>query len=119
LLAGGAWDEAEHKLSLNKILCGRTPGWPAYHITGMPVNATTECTDLLQSVIRYWDVLKGTSPEGLQETFLQREGKLVFKEEGWRLWVEYKTPDILLQQMPWSFSVVKFPWMQYPLYIEW
>ncbi|MDP4262877.1 MAG: contractile injection system tape measure protein [Bacteroidota bacterium] len=113
------WDEEECRLVLNKILCGRSPEWAGYRIHDIPANARRESAELLQTVIHYWDALKSTSPEAIQQTFLQREGKLLFKDEQWQLWVEYKTHDILLESIPWSYSIIKLPWMQYPLYINW
>jgi hypothetical protein len=119
MLATGVWNEEEPQLTLNKIFCGRTPDWAPIRITDMLQNAISECDDLLNNVIVHWAALKNTSPEGLRETFLKREGKLRFENDRWELFVEYKTADILLQSLPWTFSVIKLPWMQYPIYINW
>ena len=78
-----------------------------------------ESTALLQSVINYWPSLKNTSIEGLQQTFLQRKGKLITTDTGWQLTVEQKTVDVLLNKLPWGFSTVKLPWMTGFLNVEW
>ncbi|HEY6502585.1 MAG TPA: contractile injection system tape measure protein [Chitinophagaceae bacterium] len=119
MVTAGSWDEEEHRLVLNKILCGRLPQWAGYRITDIPPQAKQESVELLQNIIRYWPALKSTSSEAVQQTFLQRHGKLIFKEEQWQLSVEYKTHDILLESLPWTYSVIKLPWMQYPLYVTW
>jgi hypothetical protein len=118
LLTSGSWEDHEGALALNKVLCGRSPVWPAYRVE-KPEQIEKESNELLQTVIGYWDALKRTSPEGLQETFLRRDGRLTFRDEQWQLKVEYKTPDILLGSLPWGLSVIKLPWMHYPLYIDW
>jgi hypothetical protein len=33
--------------------------------------------------------------------------------------VEAKAFDMLLEQLPWSYSTIKFPWMARPIYTEW
>ena len=119
LVTTGSWDEEEHRLVLNKILCGRLPQWAGYRIADTPPNAKQESVELLENIVRYWTAIKSTSPEAVQQTFLQRQGKLIFKEEQWQLSVEYKTHDILLESLPWTYSVIKLPWMQYPLYVTW
>ncbi|HEV2830338.1 MAG TPA: contractile injection system tape measure protein, partial [Hanamia sp.] len=62
-----------------------------------------------------------TPSQGLQETFLQRNGKLIFNETDgyWKLVVERKAVDILLDRIPWGFSYVQLPWMKYALITEW
>lgn len=56
---------------------------------------------LLQTVIDYWEVLKSTSPDGLREGFLQRQGKLTRSgDRNWKLQVEQQAIDILLGSLP-------------------
>jgi hypothetical protein len=74
---------------------------------------------LLQSVIEHWAVLKNTSPEGLRESFLQREGRLVFQNDQWELTVQKQAHDILLDYLPWNISMVRLLWMPYPLIVKW
>ncbi len=78
-----------------------------------------ESEALLQSVIRYWPPLKNTSVDGLRHSFLQREGKLEQKQNGWLLTVEQKTIDILLDKLPWGFSTVTLPWMKEMISVDW
>ena len=82
--------------------------------------ALTEADNLLQTVINYWDALKNTSPDGLREGFLQRDGKLIrIDGQGWKLQVEQMAIDVLMTRLPWGVSMVKLPWMDELLTVEW
>ncbi|MFW6310568.1 MAG: contractile injection system tape measure protein, partial [Prolixibacteraceae bacterium] len=78
-----------------------------------------EAESLLEAAIKNWPALKNTSPDGLRQNFLQRDGKLIKKEENYRLLIERKTQDILLDKLNWNISVVKLPWMKNLLHVEW
>lgn len=119
-LATGQTDAPEYELVLPKLLCGWSLNEPVARRLVLPDTALAEGENLLQAVINYWHVLKSTSPDGLREGFLQREGKLTRLYEGdWRLQVEQKAIDILLGSLPWGFNVVKLPWMENLLMVEW
>ncbi len=111
---------AEHELVLNKLLCGLAPA--------IPVDCTLEVTpheaetmqQLLQGIIQNWGRLGNTSPRGLVDSFLIREGKLEKDEEDiWHLKIEQKGYDVLLDSLPWSYSPVKYSWMDKPIYVSW
>ena len=74
---------------------------------------------LLQSVISQWKVLGNTSIEGLRESFLRREGVLEWHEEQTLLRVSPKSFDMLLDSIPWTINLLKFPWMDKPLHVNW
>lgn len=118
-LCTGLTEVAEFNLVLQKILCGFDieETLPAELILSQV--EIDESKELLQSVINYWPPVKNTSIEGLQQTFLQRKGKLITTDTGWQLTVEQKTVDILLNKLPWGFSTVKLPWMTGFLNVEW
>ena len=118
-LVTGSTDFEEFNLVLNKILCGIDPD--EIVVTEMrPENEiTSECEDLLNEVITHWKALKNTSIDGLRETFLQRNGKLSKVENGWLLQVEQKTVDVLISSLPWGFGIVKLPWMNEMVFVEW
>jgi hypothetical protein len=119
-LCAGLTEVAEFNLVLQKILCGYNiaeESLPNELIISQ--QEKDESDKLLQSVIDYWPPLKQTSIEGLQKTFLQREGKLIMKDNGWQLTVEQKTVDILLNKLPWGFSTIRLPWMLDLITIDW
>lgn len=109
----------EYDLILNKLLCDLPLDAPVPLEIEFSAEALEQANLLLNSVIRYWDVLKNTSVEGLQESFLQRPGKLSRRDDGWLLQVEQQSYDILLEHLPWSYSIVKLPWMPEMLWVEW
>jgi Contractile injection system tape measure protein len=74
---------------------------------------------VLTSVIEYWNIVGNTSVDGIRESFLQRKGKLMYKESGWILQVEQQPYDMLLQHLPWNISMIQLPWMKQMLQTEW
>lgn len=119
-LATGQIEAPEYELVLPKLLCGWSLNEPVTREPALPEAALLEAEHLLQTVIDYWEALKSTSPDGLREGFLQREGKLTQLYEGdWRLQVEQQAIDVLLSRLPWGFNVVKLPWMESMLMVEW
>jgi hypothetical protein len=74
---------------------------------------------MLSEVIRHWSVLKNTSVAGLRETFLQREGRISPAANGWKLQIERKTVDVLLGKLPWGIGIIKLPWMNELMYVDW
>ncbi|OUC15952.1 MAG: hypothetical protein B0A82_04155 [Alkalinema sp. CACIAM 70d] len=110
----------EYDLMLIKILLGLRPETPLLVAEGLlQVSDRSEAITLLQSVIEHWSALKNTSVEGLQTSFLQRSALLRERDQGWYLQPEKAAFDLLLNQLPWSISIIKLPWMAQPLYTEW
>jgi hypothetical protein len=118
-LVTGNTEFEEFNLVLNKILCGIDPDEIVVIEMRSENEITTECEVLLNEVITHWKALKNTSVEGLRETFLQRNGKLSKVDDGWLLQVEQKGVDILISSLPWGFGIVKLPWMNEMLFVEW
>jgi Contractile injection system tape measure protein len=119
-LATKQTDAPEYELVLPKLLCGWSLNQPVVRGLDLPSAALEEGEKLLQTVINYWEVLKSTSPDGLREGFLQREGKLTRSGDGnWKLQVEQQAIDILLGSLPWGLSMVTLPWMDELLIVEW
>lgn len=119
-LATGQVNTSEFELPLNKVLCGLPLAEPLSRMIHLTQKEKKEAKKLLQAVIRHWGVLKNTSTEALQGTYLCREGKLSRRgSEDWQLQVEQKAFDVLLADLPWTISMIKLPWMQGMLWIEW
>ncbi len=109
----------EQELVLEKLLCGLTPAESPGPLPLLTATETEECEALLTAVIANWSVLKQTSPEGLRQAFLQREGILRHNDSGWQLKVQRQPHDILLDFLPWSYSILKLPWMQDMMFVDW
>lgn len=119
-LATGQPAAPEYALVLPKVLCSVALGMPVEKEAVLAETEREEAEALLKAVIRHWEALKGTSPDGLRGTFLVRPGKLTLREDGdWLLQVESQSYDILLNQLPWTISMIKLPWMQQMLRVEW
>jgi hypothetical protein len=118
-LVDGSTSAPEPSLALNKIICGVAISTTVEREI-IPTEQEREvCERLLKSMIANWKIIENTSIAGLQETFLQREGRLDSTLEGWKLKVQRKTLDVLVDQIPWSISIVFYKWMPQPLYVTW
>lgn len=119
-LATGAGDAPEHRLLLNKILCGLPTALPP-EPQAPPTEAERNLSEeLLYGVTRNWDKLRNTSIAGLREAFLQREGRLLKKDDdSWALTVSGKPYDMLLDSLPWSLSTIRLGWMPQVLFVQW
>jgi Contractile injection system tape measure protein len=118
-LASGHSHTPEFSLVLNKILCGIPPDDPVDIEVVLNETEKDECDQLLQVVISYWEILKNTTTDGLRGNYLLRDAKLSLQEDRWLMQVEQKTMDILMSRLPWGISMVKFPWMDLLLVVEW
>ncbi|MDO6818884.1 contractile injection system tape measure protein [Zobellia sp. 1_MG-2023] len=118
-LAGGENMGKDFELLLPKILCGMPANLPLDHTLKLSKKEKKEANNLLKAVIDHWGALGSTSPDGLREGFLIREGKLTKEESGRKLYVEQKAIDVLLDRLPWNLSMIKLPWMKELLYVEW
>lgn len=121
-LATGEPTAAEYDLLLPKLLCEMPWNSPVSGKISLTDAEQEEGIGLLNAAIGHWAVLKNTSPDGLRDGFLQREGKLVLLPNGlWELTVESKAQDILLDRLPvgWGVGTVLLPWMKKQLTVNW
>lgn len=118
-LVDGRTDAPEPQLVLNKILCGLGTGTPVAGEVELTERERETCGQLLKSMLANWKAIENTSVAGLRETFLRREGRLERTGAGWKLKVQRKTLDVLVDQIPWSISVLRQRWMPQPLYVTW
>ena len=66
-----------------------------------------------------WESMEDSTVEAIRETFLQREGRLENTGEAWRLTVQRKTLDVLVDRVGWGFRTIVHPWMDRPISVEW
>jgi hypothetical protein len=101
------------------VLCGLDPVAPIDG--GGPL--TDQERDISQrifgAVTQHWDKLSNTDAEGLQTTFLRREGSLMRKEENWNLAVPRQTFDVLMASLPWALGTIRLSWMRGVLTVDW
>ncbi len=109
----------EFEVVLNKLLCGVKAGKPICRGIELSEQEKQQLESLLQAITQHWKALSNTSINGLRESFLQRGGRLKLKDDAWHLSVEPRTFDMLLDQVPWSYSTIKFAWMERVIFVEW
>lgn len=118
-MATGLTSAPEHELLLNKVLCGVKLATPIPFELDVTDNEREVTNQMLKGLLQNWPRLKNTSIDALREGFLVRDGRLVETDDVWQLKVEEKTLDILMDDMPWSFGIIKLPWMDKRLMVEW
>ncbi len=110
----------EHKLALNKLLCGIPLSAPIetdIELTEKEIGLTDE---LIRQLIMTWPMVKNSSVDGLRGSFLIREGSLTKKKDVWILKVNEETYDVVLQSYPSALNMIKFQWMKdYTIRAEW
>jgi hypothetical protein len=118
-IADGRCDRPEPVLVLNKLLCGLTPAQPIEASIEPSDFERATCDGLTAAVIANWPSIANSSPAALRETFLQRQGRLLRGDRGWKLHVQRKTLDVLVDQLPWSFAQLFHRWMAEPVQVTW
>ncbi len=118
-LVNGKQQNYEYILQFNKLLCGIDIQEPITGYKRLTQNERNEAFDLISSAINHWKALKSTSVKGFQSSFFQRKGILTEIDDHWTLQVEKTSYDLLLDSLPWSFTLIKFPWMKKMIQVEW
>jgi hypothetical protein len=102
-----------------KLLCG----FPLHEQVkkNLRLNKTEkdQAAVMLQNLIDNWTIVKNTSVEGLRSSFFARDGKLLRDENQWKMIVQQKSFDMLLDHLPYPISIVKLPWMDAILRVDW
>ena len=74
---------------------------------------------LINAVINYWPAIGQCSIDGFRGNWLVRDGLLTEQDDRWELIVEKRAYDLLINRSPFSFSIIKHPWMKKPLHVTW
>lgn len=114
----GKRSNPEYRLQLNKILCGCGTNDVVGPIKRFGKKEVDEADELIRSVVRNWKILNNTSVQGFRDSFLKRKGIVTENETSWTLQVEKKSYDVLLNSLPWSFNMIKLPWMKKMIGVE-
>ena len=110
---------AEELLPLNKILCGLPLAQPVPEEIDIAEDQKQLINGLLRAMIGHWPVIGNTSIDGFRGNWLVRDGQLTEQETHWQLLVEKRAYDLLLDKSPFTFSIIKYPWMPKPLQVTW
>lgn len=118
-VATGSEHTWEHRMVLNKVLCGYPLEHPLPSAVDFSGSEKEEARQVVESAIDHWEALKETTAEGFREAFLNRNARLGREPSHWILQVEPEAWDVLLDRLPWGISVLKLPWMPEPIHVEW
>lgn len=119
LILGPDRELFEPHLALHKVLVGMQPE--------SPVNAPEVMTDeqqllmdeLLTAVMEHVPAWKNLTVANLRKAYLQREGALSARDGQWLLQVKRETYDVLLDKLPWPIQLIRLPWLDHLLVVEW
>ncbi len=118
-LVTGQIETEEHHLMLNKILCGIPLTSPIEKTIELSSQEAEMSESLINAMVGYWSAIGTSSVDGFRGNWLIRDGVLTELGDRWELIVEKRGYDLLLQQAPFSYSIIKFPWMLKPVYVTW
>ncbi len=117
----GNYGEPPKNAAVMNLLCG-FPATPVFYVDELPKlddNEKELIEGLLKAVIANWAAVGHMSPDGLRSSFFVRQGRIEADGATDLLTVEKKTFDILLDKLPWGYSIIKHPWMPKVLKVKW
>lgn len=118
-IVSDAKEFSEIDLSLNKLLTGYPLSSPLPRSLELREEEKNTVLSLQQAILQNWSKMKNTSYRGFSETFVHRRGKLVGEDPYWKLTVEERAVDVLMDSFPWSYSMVKYPFMPKAIEVKW
>ncbi len=113
----GSIRNTDNNCWLNRLLCN-VPFDTKIKFEILTLKEKNESDEVLRALIHHWKELNETSISGLRESFIKREG-ILKKTDTCILNVHYLSIDILLESLPWSISLIKLPWMENILTVNW
>jgi hypothetical protein len=118
-MATGNENVFEGNLIIEKFLCGVPLKDPVKKQSLLSDDVREEVEVMLKEIISNWPALKNSSINDLRQMFFQRDGKLIPKENKYKLLVERKAQDILLEKLSWNISMIKLLWIKEIIVVEW
>ena len=115
----GLTQTEDHFLLLNKLLCGLPFSHPVPDGIELSTGHKELVSGLIRAAIGYWPAIGDCSVDGFRGNWLVRDGILKEHQDKWELIVEKKAYDILIHKSPFSFSIIKFKWMEKLLHVSW
>jgi len=109
----------EHELVLNKILCNLPVSSSVPMDIELKPSEKLLAKELIEVTMKRWKKGSSGSKESFRASFINRDGRLSMINEEWHLKVDKRGYDVILQTLPWSYGMIKLPWMLKPLIVEW
>lgn len=79
----------------------------------------SEADNVLLSFKTHWAVLKNSSFTNIRESFLQRAGMMKLYDQQCHITIERKGIDVLIDQIPFSLSIIRLPWIKQQIIVTW
>lgn len=118
-LATGVWGAPDHELDLSKVMCGLDTSDEVVVSDPLTEAEKTLAESLIKAAISHWPSIGASSVDGFRGNWMVRNGGLQESQERWDLVVERRAYDVLLSRSPFSFSIIKYPWMAKPIQVTW
>jgi hypothetical protein len=118
-LVTGMTDTEEHYLLLNKMICNLPFNHPiprSYYLSDADKKIGQ---GLIEAMIDYWPECGSNTIDGFRGNWLVRDGILKEQDDQWELIVSKRSYDIMLNRSPFSYSIIRLPWMSKPIYVSW
>jgi hypothetical protein len=118
-LATGMEQTEASYLVFNKVLCGI----PVRTSVPEGITISEEQKELIEGLIMaaisHWPGIENCSIDGFRGSWLMREGIIYETPDDFVLTVERRSYDLLMNKAPFSYSLIKLPWMLKPLRVNW
>lgn len=123
LVYGEEKEYSERELYLNKVLVGLNESTPLPRSCKLNKEEIRIVEEMIIMTKRMWDKVKHTSDIALRQAFLQREGVVTCEaNQGMSRWiieVKERAYDVLLDSIPWSYAMYRYPWMNEIIEVKW
>ena len=118
-IATGKTNAPEYDMVFEKFLCNIPMHQTINKHIKLSRKHKTQAKNVIESVQHNWNPMRKSSAALLQNEFFQRSGKLVVTDHDYTLIIERKAQDILLDQLGWGIGLVKLPWQEKFIFINW
>ncbi|NIF06612.1 hypothetical protein F3J23_14275 [Chryseobacterium sp. Tr-659] len=118
-IATGNTNAPEYDMIFEKFLCNIPINQSINKHIKISRKHKTQAKNVIESVQHNWGPMKKSSAALLQNEFFQRSGKLVITDYDYTLTVERKTQDILMEKLAWGVGLIKLPWKEKFIFVNW
>lgn len=118
-IATGKTNAPECNMIFEKFLCNIPMHQTINRHIKLSRKHKKQAKNVIESVQHNWSSMKKSSAELLQNEFFQRSGKLVITDYDYTVTIERKTQDILLEKLSWGIGLIKLPWQEKFMYVNW
>lgn len=104
---------------LLNFLCGFERGFKPEKLPELTDDEKAMINGLLDAVVKNWGAIGSTTADGLRSSFLIRQGKISEEDGVLMMNVASSAFDMLLDKLPWGYTMIKLPWQKQRLEVKW